>query len=144
MWQQQQQNPYVLYNAPLITSTPLPNANGSIDYVVNQIEMFAGQINTLQNDGEAAGLQIADRAVQTYHRMSDAFQNETIQNVDRLVEIVNEKTHNWPVTELIVLVIVGVILVIITLIFLFMRFGQSVVEYRFGKKVSNETDIENI
>ncbi|CAI2354774.1 unnamed protein product [Caenorhabditis sp. 36 PRJEB53466] len=149
MWQSQPQpirfNQYGnnYYNV-LETTTLNPNPNASIDFVVTQVEKLANQINTLTADGETAGLQIADRGVQTFNRMKDAFNNGTIPNVDRIVDIVKQKTHDWPVTELIVMVIVGLVLVVITLIFLFLLFGERVTEYRFRKKLSAESDIENI
>uniref|UniRef100_A0A8R1DPH5 Uncharacterized protein n=1 Tax=Caenorhabditis japonica TaxID=281687 RepID=A0A8R1DPH5_CAEJA len=153
MWQSQPQpirfNQYGnggQYDVAGMTTTLVPNLNpnASIDFVVTQVEKLANQINTLAADGESAGLEIADRGVVTYNRMTDAFNNETIQNVDRIVEIFNEKTLNWPLTELIIMVIVGLILVIITLIFLFMVFGERVTAYRYRKKLSADSDIENI
>lgn len=66
--------------------------------------------------------------------MSNAFNNGTIQNINRigvrrnilkipllklpiLQDIASEKFHNWPVTELIIMVTIGAVLVVITVSF---------------------------
>ncbi|KAF1752048.1 hypothetical protein GCK72_018602 [Caenorhabditis remanei] len=132
------------YDLVPVTSTLNPNPNASIDFVVTQVDKLSNQINTLVADGEAAGLQIADRGVETYNRMSNAFNNGTIQNINRIGDIASEKFSNWPVTELIIMVIIGAVLVVITLIFLFVLCGERVTIYRNRKKLTTESDLEVI
>uniref|UniRef100_A0A1I7T6V8 t-SNARE coiled-coil homology domain-containing protein n=1 Tax=Caenorhabditis tropicalis TaxID=1561998 RepID=A0A1I7T6V8_9PELO len=163
MWQSQplrfnqysQNSPNNYYDVAPATTTLNPNPNASIDFVVTQVDQLANQINTLVADSESAGLQIADRGVETYNRMSNAFNNGTIQNINRIGDIASEKFGDWPVTELIIMVIVGVVLVVITvgglvltlknkvfqLIFLFVLFGERVYVYRNRKKLTTDSEI---
>lgn len=128
----------------ITTTTINPNPNASIDLVVTQVDQLSNQINTLIADGEAAGLQIADRGVETYNRMSSAFNNGTIQNINRIGDIASNKFYNWPVTELIVVVVCGAVLVVITLIFLFVLCGERITIYRNRKKLATESNLEVI
>ncbi|CAB01131.2 t-SNARE coiled-coil homology domain-containing protein [Caenorhabditis elegans] len=151
MWQNQPQqfnqygnNNNNYYNIIAETTTFNPNPNASIDFVVTQVDRLSNQINSLVADGETAGLQIADRGVETFNRMSNAFNNGTIQNINRIGDIASEKFHNWPVTELIIMVTIGAVLVVITLIFLFVLCGERVTLYRNRKKLTTEMDIETI
>ncbi|ULT85729.1 hypothetical protein L3Y34_005847 [Caenorhabditis briggsae] len=132
------------YDILPVTTTLNPNPNASIDFVVTQVDTLANQINTLVADSEAAGLQIADRGVETFNRMSDAFNNGTIQNINRIGDIASEKFSGWPVTELIVMAVIGAVLIVITLIFLFVLCGERVTIYRNRKKLTTELDVEII
>ncbi|CAI5452171.1 unnamed protein product [Caenorhabditis angaria] len=143
-YRDQSNNQYYQHFQEQTTTTINPNPNASIDFVVTQIEGLANQINTLGANGESAGLQVADHAINVFDNMKFQIDNGTIPNVDRLVDIARERFHDFPVTELIIMVIVGVILVIITLIFLFMLFGERVTAYRYRQRLSAKSDIENI
>ncbi|CAD6198796.1 unnamed protein product [Caenorhabditis auriculariae] len=128
----------------LLTTTINPNPNASIDRVIFQIQRLSGQINDLGGNGKVMVNKIEDRGEMTWNVMSTAFQNGTVQNVERILEIARQKTHDWPLVPLIVLAICGAVLVVITLVFLCAKLGERITEYRYQKRLSADSDIENI
>ncbi|VDM72081.1 unnamed protein product [Strongylus vulgaris] len=130
--------PFNYYEA-VATTTAATNA--SIDRVVFQIELLSGQINVLTYQVDDAVAQIAERGQETIASISNNFNTDTIQNVKRMLE----KTHDWPLTALIIMGITALILVLITLLFLMAKGGEKIVEKKYKKKALIEDhDIENL
>ncbi|WKY11368.1 hypothetical protein Q1695_003156 [Nippostrongylus brasiliensis] len=131
-------------NDPFAVATTAAS-NASIDRVVFQIEMLSGQINVLTYQIDGAVAAIKERGEETVASISSNFNNDTIENVKRMLHIVSEKTHDWPVTALIVVAITALVLIAITFMFLMAKGGERLVERRFGKRVPLEDHaIENL
>ncbi|CAJ0563458.1 unnamed protein product, partial [Mesorhabditis spiculigera] len=81
---------------------PFTTLRPSIDRIKFQVERLAASIHDIELNGEAAGQQIADRGEQTWNNIKDHFtkENQTIDNVDKLVDVVNAKFSDWPVDAL--------------------------------------------
>ncbi|KAK5967292.1 hypothetical protein GCK32_004409 [Trichostrongylus colubriformis] len=59
--------------------------------------------------------------------------------------IISEKTHEWPVTALIVVGITALILIVITFLFLMAKGGEKIVERRYNQKIPiQDHDIESL
>ncbi|RCN32596.1 hypothetical protein ANCCAN_21596 [Ancylostoma caninum] len=59
--------------------------------------------------------------------------------------IIQEKTHDWPVTALIVVGITALVLILITFLFLMAKGGEKIVEKKYKKKaLMQDHDIENL
>lgn len=132
-------------NNPFDVTTTTAASNASIDRVVFQIEMLSGQINVLTYQIDGAVAAIKERGEETVASISNNFNNDTIANVKRMLNIISEKTHNWPLTALIVAAITALILIVITFLFLMAKGGQTIVERQQKKKILvQDHDIESL
>ncbi|KAK6754036.1 hypothetical protein RB195_013187 [Necator americanus] len=119
--------------------------NASIDRVVFQIETLSGQINVLSYKIDGAVTQIKEHGQQTISSISNNFNKDTIENVNRMLRIIKEKTHDWPVTALIVVGVTAFVLILVTFLFLITKGGEKIVEKKYKKKaLIADHDIENL
>ncbi|XGW03074.1 hypothetical protein V3C99_014796 [Haemonchus contortus] len=130
---------------PFDVATSTTSSNASIDRVVFQIERLSGQINVLSYQIDGAVATVKERGAETVASISNNFNTDTIENVKRMLNIISEKTHNWPLTALIVVGITALILIVITLLFLMAKGGEKIVERRYNQKILiQDHDIENL
>uniref|UniRef100_A0A7I4YTV8 t-SNARE coiled-coil homology domain-containing protein n=1 Tax=Haemonchus contortus TaxID=6289 RepID=A0A7I4YTV8_HAECO len=130
---------------PFDVATSTTSSNASIDRVVFQIERLSGQINVLSYQIDGAVATVKERGAETVASISNNWNTDTIENVKRMLEIISEKTHNWPLTALIVVGITALILIVITLLFLMAKGGEKIVERRYSQKILiQDHDIESL
>ncbi|KAK6754035.1 hypothetical protein RB195_013187 [Necator americanus] len=116
-----------------------------LDRVVFQIETLSGQINVLSYKIDGAVTQIKEHGQQTISSISNNFNKDTIENVNRMLRIIKEKTHDWPVTALIVVGVTAFVLILVTFLFLITKGGEKIVEKKYKKKaLIADHDIENL
>ncbi|PAV76265.1 hypothetical protein WR25_02184 [Diploscapter pachys] len=129
------------YAQQLQTTTP----NASIDRVIFQIEYLSGQINVVSGKISNAAQVIGERGAETVRKIGEDFNNNTIQNVDRMLDIVRQKTHDWPIVPLIVVAITGLVLIAIGSLFLSSKAYLKYTEYKTHKQIELAAeDIENL
>ncbi|EYC05009.1 hypothetical protein Y032_0084g1725 [Ancylostoma ceylanicum] len=126
-------------------TTSTASTNASIDRVVFQIEVLSGQINVLSYKIDDAVAELKERGQQTVSSITNNFNNDAIENVKRMLHIIQAKTHDWPVTALIVVGITALVLILITFLFLIAKGGEKIVEKKYKKKaLIQDHDIENL
>ncbi|KAJ1349364.1 hypothetical protein KIN20_004919 [Parelaphostrongylus tenuis] len=125
-----------------ISTTP-SSSNASIDRVVFQVEMLSNQINVLTYNIEDAVATVKERGKQTVASLNHNLNNGTIENFERMLRIVSMKTHDWPLTALLIVGITALILVLVSFLFLLAKGGEKIAERSYKRKVLVEDhDIE--
>ncbi|CAI4223015.1 unnamed protein product [Auanema sp. JU1783] len=122
------------------TSTGIPpfvpaTVNTTIDKVVFQIEHLSGQINELTSHLDVAAGEVSTRGKQTFQSIKLNFNNDTVVNFNYMVDVISDKTRNWPLTELIIVAIVALIFLITGICYLAARTGEKVVARKYQKQL---------
>ncbi|KJH45232.1 hypothetical protein DICVIV_08727 [Dictyocaulus viviparus] len=127
------------------TFTTSLSSNASIDQVVFQVEMLSGQINMLAHKIDEAVATVKERGQITATSLTSSFNNNTINNVKRMLKIVSAKTYDWPFGTFIAVGIAALVLILVSLLFLLAKGSKRIAEYSYKKKVfMDDHDIEGL